>query len=95
MLGKALSTALVILGVYLLANFVLDLSQRERTLPSYSYHLGCYESDHSLQQSQYISDYLSKLSASLAPSAVSQVKEAQRYVDSGKVNTNGANPIAL
>ena len=74
MLGKTVAIGLLILGTFILANFLLRIgssltSPSEDTLSAY--HLGCYDCDHPLNQSTHIQHYLLNLSSSLSQHSVS------------------------
>ena len=63
MLEKAFAVLLVIFSAYILFSFLLDLI---RSPPSpqpehYHYHLGCYETQHPLNRSHHIRQYLANL----------------------------------
>ncbi len=96
MLGKAFSIALIILGLYILVNFILNLGSEQTSNSSGSYyHIGCYEADNSLNESLRISQYLANLTDYLAPFSAEEVRKAQDYSSLVSVKPGRANAVAL
>lgn len=63
MYGKIFAIAVIVLGVYLIANVFIDKSSKEEnTKGAELYHIGCYDIDRPLSHSKDILLYLSQLS---------------------------------
>ena len=95
MLGKAFSLALVILGLYILGSFLYNLGSGSNSQPAgFMYHIGCYEANHTLNQSTSIKLYLDNLALALAPHSVETVKKVQTYAEEHHVDPKGSNAVA-
>ena len=62
MLGKAIATSFIILGIYIIFSFIANVGSKKGEEGAEQYHIGCYESSNPLEESLNIQLYLNNVS---------------------------------